>query len=144
MSFQRKPQTPYLCVDMILHTRKTEIILIERLFEPFGLALPGGFVDVGEEILAAAKRETLEETSCTTRFLEQFKAYGNPARDPRFHTCSVVYVGQVNESPKAADDAKAIILFEINKPIPQLQFDHTQILTDYLEQHYPTLKDKIL
>lgn len=131
------PHTPYLCVDMILHTRKTEIILIERLYEPYGIALPGGFVDVGEDIQDAAKRETLEEVSCTTRFLKQFRAYGHPSRDPRFHTCSIVYVGQVNGTPRAADDAKDILLFDISEPLPNLQFDHGHIVADYLRELYP-------
>ena len=140
----RELRTPFLSVDMILHTRKTEIILIERCNAPYGIALPGGFVDIGEDLIDAAKRETLEEVSCTTLFLRQFQAYGHPSRDPRFHSCSVVFYGQVKEIPRANDDAKRIILYDIHQPLPELQFDHNQILSDYLGQILPHIQEQLI
>ena len=140
----RELKTPFLSVDMILHTRKTEIILIERFNPPHGIALPGGFVDIGEDLMEAAKRETMEEVNCTTLFLRQFRAYGHPSRDPRFHSCAVVFYGQVKDIPRAADDAKQIILHNIHSPLPQLQFDHNKILADYFEQIYPSIQAQLI
>lgn len=128
----------FLTVDIIL-TRplnsKTEVLLIQRLNEPFKnkWALPGGFVDKGEDLEPAAKRELLEETSISIKSLSQFKTYGKPGRDPRGDTVSVVFYAEVNENviAQAADDAKDVRWFSMDD-LPELAFDHAEILSDFI------------
>jgi 8-oxo-dGTP diphosphatase len=134
------PQTPLCTVDTIIHlvehplyrADRPAIVLIERKHAPLGWALPGGFVDVGESVADAARREALEETSLEVELLEQFYCYSQPARDPRRHTVSTVYIGKARGAPKAADDAKNLGVFTA-EDLPQLAFDHGQILADYFE-----------
>lgn len=90
-------KTPYLAVDGIIQVYdKNEnfkgIVLIERKNPPMGLAIPGGFVDVGETVQQAVIREMKEETSLDIKILGILGVYSDPNRDPRFHTASVVFV----------------------------------------------------
>lgn len=126
-----EPKSPFPCVDIIVE-RSGEVLLIERVNPPYGYALPGGFVDYGESLEQAAARELQEETGLQPVWLEQFKAYSDPKRDPRLHTLSVVFVAQVKGTPKAQDDAKALDFFPLHS-LPTLCFDHGQILSDYTE-----------
>ncbi|MDZ7697693.1 MAG: NUDIX hydrolase [Deltaproteobacteria bacterium] len=110
------------------------IVLIHRKNPPFGWALPGGFVDYGESLESAAIREAAEETSLQVSLLYQLGAYSDPARDPRHHTLSVVFVARATGVPKAADDATDIGVFhQASLPRP-LAFDHEKILQDYFEK----------
>ena len=128
MSGQR-PTTPLLTVDVIIETQGG-IVLIERKNPPPGWALPGGFVDVGESLAAAAVREAREETSLEVTLGQQFFAYSNPGRDPRGATVSVVFLGRATGEPRAADDAKNVSVYALDQ-LPPLAFDHGQILDDY-------------
>lgn len=121
---------PALTVDIIIEI-ESKIILIERRNEPYGWALPGGFVDYGERLEEAAKREAKEETSLDVYNLKQFHAYSDPARDPRGHTVSMVFTADAEGEPNAADDAKALSLFTPPKLPETLVFDHRKILSDY-------------
>lgn len=129
------PVTPKLTVDTVavcLHEGKLKVILIERKNAPFGWALPGGFVDVGERLEAAAIRELFEETNCKTNYITFFDMYDKPDRDPRGHNISAVFIGHFNfndNTLKAKDDAKNLQLFELND-LPVLAFDHGQIIED--------------
>lgn len=128
----------FLTVDIILTRQfnsKTEVLLIQRLNEPFQnkWAFPGGFVDKGEDLEPAAKRELLEETSISIKNLSQFKTYGKPGRDPRGDTVSVVFYAEVDENviAQAADDAKDVRWFPLDE-LPELAFDHAEILRDFI------------
>lgn len=128
----------FLTVDIILTRQfnsKTEVLLIQRLNEPFrnNWALPGGFVDKGEDLEPAAKRELLEETSISIKSLTQFKTYGKPGRDPRGDMVSVVFYAEVaaNVIAQAADDAKDVRWFPMDD-LPELAFDHAEILRDFI------------
>ena len=123
-------RNPTPTVDIIIEL-DDHIVLIERLNEPHGWALPGGFVDYGETVETAAIREAAEETSLEVRLLEQFYVYSDPARDPRQHTLSVVFIAETNGIPVAKDDAKAVGLFDLAALPTPLCFDHQQILEDY-------------
>ena len=88
------PKTPYLAVDGIINVQSEEgewigLVLIERKYPPVGLAIPGGFVEVGESVEKAVIREMKEETGLDVIVIRQFKVYSDPNRDPRFHTVSV-------------------------------------------------------
>ncbi|MDD4900239.1 MAG: NUDIX hydrolase [Candidatus Omnitrophica bacterium] len=110
------------------------IVLVERSNPPFGLALPGGFVDYGESLEDAVTREAKEETNLDLIEIKQFHTYSDPKRDPRFHTIGTVFLANAKGSPKAGDDAaalKIVPLSEISKL--QFAFDHKKILEDYLQ-----------
>lgn len=128
------PQTPALTVDIIIEMidrPETPIVLIERRYEPHGWALPGGFVDVGERLEDAARREAREETSLEVELRILLGCYSDPARDNRRHTASAVYIGQARGMPAARDDARNLELFDPEK-MPPLAFDHALIIEDYL------------
>ncbi len=127
-----RPETPLLTVDIIIELdgQPGTVVLIERKHEPFGWALPGGFVDRGESLAEAAVREAREETSLEVSLREQFFAYSDPRRDPRGATASVVFLGRATGQPRAADDAKNVQIYPLDK-LPPLAFDHGQILEDY-------------
>jgi 8-oxo-dGTP diphosphatase len=124
-----KPVTPLLTVDAIIETTGG-IVLIERKNPPPGWALPGGFVDPGESLSEAVKREAKEETSLDIELVEQLFAYSDPNRDPRGSTVTVVFVARSSGQPRAADDAKNVRVFTLDK-LPPLAFDHGGILDDY-------------
>jgi 8-oxo-dGTP diphosphatase len=130
MDRKREPRNPLPTVDVIIE-RENGIVLIERKNPPYGWAIPGGFVDVGETLEEAAAREALEETSLEVRLKAQLHAYSAPSRDPRFHTISIVFVAEARGVPVARDDAKGIGVFT-EKSLPEpLAFDHAGILKDY-------------
>jgi len=125
-----RPTTPLATVDILIEL-EGGIVLIERRNEPKGWALPGGFVDVGEAPEAAAVREAKEETGLDVKLVELLGVYGDPARDPRGHTISVVYVARSSGQPIGSDDAaRAVVVAPDSLPTP-LCFDHGKILADY-------------
>ena len=134
-----KPKTPYLTTDGIIELYEEDrfrgIVLIERKNAPKGLALPGGFVDVGESVEDALMREMQEETNLDVEIVKLFGLYSNPKRDPRFHTASAVFIVKAQGVPCAGDDAKEARLYPLEEiPMDKLVFDHSQILEDYLSQ----------
>ncbi|PKQ63177.1 hypothetical protein BZG02_10490 [Labilibaculum filiforme] len=133
---------PALTVDCAVFCKldsKLYVLLIQRANAPFqdSWAFPGGFVDMDEDIEVAAYRELKEETGFVGFGLKQFKTYGAVNRDPRGRTVSVVYTGTIvsNELPivKGDDDAKQAKWIDLEK-IPDLAFDHDQIMADILKQ----------
>lgn len=127
-----RPITPLLTVDVVLFDAKGRVLLIERANPPFqgAYALPGGFVDVGETVEAAARRELLEETGVEAGKLTLLGVYSDPDRDPRGHTVSAVFWGRVRSAKAAAGDdaAKAEWIADWRKA--ELAFDHALILKD--------------
>lgn len=129
-----RPVTPLLAADAIIeliNVSGNPIVLIERKNEPYGWAIPGGFVDVGESLEAAAVREAKEETCLDVELTALLGLYSNPARDPRGHTVTAVYVAQSTGTPVAADDAKTLDLFTLDRLPSPLAFDHQLVLADY-------------
>jgi 8-oxo-dGTP diphosphatase len=125
---------PAVTVDIVIVTReaKRRVLLIRRKHAPYEgkWALPGGFVDMDEPLEAAARRELYEETGVRTGTLRQLHTFGDPERDPRGRTISVVYLAEVNPEdvkPEAADDAAAVDWFSLGRP-PHMAFDHADIL----------------
>ncbi|TVP65426.1 MAG: NUDIX hydrolase [Leptolyngbya sp. LCM1.Bin17] len=132
-------RNPAPTVDLIielLHRPQRPIVLIERHNPPLGWALPGGFVDYGESVEAAACREAQEETSLTVTLVEQLAVYSDPHRDPRKHTLSVVFLATATADPVAADDAKSVKAYNPWDMPTNLCFDHDRILRDYWQYRF--------
>lgn len=110
------------------------IVLIERAYLPLGLALPGGFVDYGEQLEDALVREMKEETTLDVHISYLQNIYSDPERDERMHTASAVYICTASGIPKGEDDAKEAKIYALDDiPLEKLVFDHRKIVEDYLE-----------
>jgi 8-oxo-dGTP diphosphatase len=126
-------RNPVPTVDIIIEYEDQGLVLIERLKPPYGWALPGGFVEYGETLEEAARREAQEETGLDVKLLGQFHAYSDPERDPRQHTITTVFVARGHGHPQAASDAKSLAIFPPGQLPSPLAFDHDRILQDYLK-----------
>ena len=132
-SIWRHPRNPVPTVDVIirLNGENDKIVLVQRKNPPHGWALPGGFVDYGESLEEAATREALEETGLDVRLAWQLGTYSDPARDPRLHTISTVFVADGTGTPRGGDDAAEARVFALDDLPDMLCFDHREILADY-------------
>lgn len=119
-----------LTVDCIIKI-DNKVVLIKRKNPPYGWAIPGGFVDEGETVEDAVRREMKEETNLDLSNMKQFHVYSDPERDPRGHTVSVVFTADGIGEMKAQDDAKEIGLFTQDTLPDKIVFDHRMILADY-------------
>lgn len=125
---------PALTVDLVVVTTEKipRVLLIRRSHDPFAgaWALPGGFVDEGEALREAARRELQEETGVQLSELEQLQTFGDPGRDPRGWTVSVAYIARIKLDEvhlQPGDDADEASWFAFNH-LPSLAFDHALIL----------------
>jgi 8-oxo-dGTP diphosphatase len=128
----RRPVTPLLAADCVVVDAKGRLLLIRRGHEPFAgaLALPGGFVEVGETVEDACRRELMEETGVKAGRLLLVGIYSDPRRDPRGHTASVVFATRVRSAKaQAGDDAAAVTWVEDWRGL-SLAFDHAKVLRD--------------
>lgn len=128
-------RSPRLAVDCIA-TRDDQVVLVQRARQPFAgkWALPGGFVEVGETLGEAVRRELLEETGLNGRDLRAVGVYDAPGRDPRGHVVTHVFHARVDGQARAGSDA-AQALFHPLPDLPPLAFDHQRILRDFLGPH---------
>jgi 8-oxo-dGTP diphosphatase len=132
-------KNPTPTVDAIIQ-KNSQILLIERKKEPFKgyLVLPGGFVNEGERVEDAAKREVKEETSLDIVLLEILGVYSEPRRDPRGHVMSTVFIGRISKRSYkvdaiAQDDAAAIEWLNLEEVVnTRFGFDHRKIITDFI------------
>lgn len=120
-----------IIIEMAPSGGQQGIVLIKRKNPPYGWALPGGFVDYGESLELAAKREAKEETSLDIQIVRQMFTYSDPKRDPRFHTITTVYIAKAKGIPAAKDDAAEVGVFSRDEIDFPLAFDHAKILEDY-------------
>lgn len=126
------PATPALTTDCVVFDARGYVLLIRRGNPPFkgSYALPGGFVEVGETVEDACRRELSEETGLDVSDLRLIGVYSDPGRDPRGHTCSVAFLASVDSAtPKAGDDAAAAE-WVVDWRTRSLAFDHARILAD--------------
>lgn len=127
------PKTPLLTTDCVICDRHGRVLLIRRRNEPFkgAYALPGGFVDVGETVEAASRREVFEEAGVRVGELRLVGVYSDPRRDPRGHTVSVAYLARLPDAPnpKAGSDAEAAEWVKDWREL-NLAFDHAKIIAD--------------
>ena len=127
-----KYRNPVPTVDIIVE-QPGGIVLIKRRNPPHGWALPGGFVDYGESLEAAALREAREETALELCSLKLLGCYSDPARDDRLHTVSTVYIARGSGTLRAGDDAAGAEVFSPDNLPSPICFDHAQIIRDYLK-----------
>jgi 8-oxo-dGTP diphosphatase len=133
--YQYKHPHPALTTDVVIFTirdNQLKLLLILRGGEPFKgrWALPGGFVQLDEDLDTAARRELAEETGIKNVYLEQLYTFGAVARDPRERVISVAYYALIPSdqiSLQAATDAEAVGWFSLDE-LPPLAFDHQQIV----------------
>lgn len=125
-------RNPSPTVDAVIYEPDQGVVLIRRKAEPFGHALPGGFVDYGESAEQAVLREALEETNLRIRLTGLLGVYSAPHRDPRSHTLSVIYTARAEnpEAVRGGDDA-AEAAFHPLDALPPLVFDHARALRDF-------------
>ena len=120
---------PKPTVDIVIHDRERGLVLVDRKNPPYGNALPGGFIDLGESAEQAAVREAFEETNLRVRLTGLLGVYSAPDRDPRQHTISTVFIAEpLNpEQLRAGDDAAKVAFYSM-EALPALVFDHAKIL----------------
>ncbi len=120
---------------MLVREAPLRVLLIQRGEPPFmgEWALPGGFVEEGEIVAAAAARELAEETGIEAEYLSLIGVYSAPGRDPRGWTVSIAYLLELDSELAAHsdDDAAAARWFGVDE-LPPLAFDHAHIVTDAL------------
>ncbi len=131
-----RPVTPVLTADAIMEPVPGCVLLIRRKNPPPGWALPGGFVEVGESVEEAVRREILEETGLSLGEMVQMHTYSAPGRDPRLPTATVVFAARASGTPVAGDDAAEARVFPLDALPPDLCFDHRQVLEDYRTARY--------
>jgi 8-oxo-dGTP diphosphatase len=140
MSYTYEYPRPAVTVDALIFkkgARVPRVLLIKRGNEPFKnmWAIPGGFIDLDEELVDAAKRELEEETGIKDTALHEFGVYGAVNRDPRHRTISIAFAGILDDdsvNAVAADDAAEADWFEVNN-LPKLAFDHDMIIQDAIK-----------
>ena len=142
MTYKNPAPTVDIIIELVDRPHRP-IVLIERLHIPYGWAIPGGFVDYGESVETAAKREALEETSLNVELIEQFYVYSDPNRDARKHTISIVFLASATGEPQAADDANSLQIFESWQIPGELCFDHDRILHDYWRYRHYGLRPRL-
>lgn len=131
-----RPVTPVLAADAIVEPTPGCVLLIRRKNPPLGWALPGGFVEVGESVEEAVRREILEETGLVLGEAVQMHTYSAPGRDPRLPTVTVIFAARASGTPVAGDDAAETRVFPLDGLPSDLCFDHRQVLEDYRTARY--------
>lgn len=123
-------RNPAPTVDVVISLPGDRVVLVARRFPPLGWALPGGFVDEGETVEAAAVREAREETGLEVTLTALLGVYSDPRRDARRHTMSTVFLGRAAGAPAGGDDAAEARPFAWDALPSPLCFDHAEILAD--------------
>ena len=125
-----KPVTPLLAVDCVVLDPQDRVLLIRRGHEPFRgqYALPGGFVEVGETVEDACRRELMEETGVKLGKLTLVGVFSDPHRDPRGHTVAVSFLSRVRSAKAVAGDDAAAVEWVAKWQRLALAFDHKIIL----------------
>ncbi len=135
MTYSYQYPHPAVTTDVALFTlreQQLQLLLIKRGNEPHAgtWALPGGFLEIDEDLEECAKRELEEETGISGVYLEQLYTFGNPKRDPRERVISVTYYALIPSNRlqlKASSDAADAAWFSLER-LPELAFDHDEII----------------
>ena len=130
-----KPVTPLLTADCVAIDARDRVLLIRRKNPPHvgHYALPGGFVDVGETVEDACRRELMEETGVKAGKLQLVGVYSDPRRDSRFHTAAVAFMTRIRSAKAVAGDDAAAAEWVADWRKQDLAFDHARILRDAMK-----------
>jgi len=145
MAYTYKYPRPAVTADCIVITRESEpkVLLIQRGNPPFKgcWAIPGGFINMDETTEQCAIRELEEETSLRVSDVHQIGAYTKVDRDPRGRTITVAYLAIVDEpiAVNSQDDAAKAQWFPLSA-LPELAFDHDEILPDAVKKYKEVMK----
>ena len=129
-----RPETPLLTVDAVILYESDKIVLIRRKNPPYQgeLALPGGFVDIGETVENACIREVREETNLNVTINNLIGVFSDPKRDPRGHTVTIAFLcepADKKSAPRAQDDAAALEFIPLSEISSlKMAFDHLDII----------------
>ena len=136
--------SPFPTVDALIYEPGRGIVLIDRKFEPLGWALPGGFVDYGETVEAAAVREAFEETGLRVTLQRLLGVYSDPSRDPRVHTITTVFQARAGDYSSLAggDDAKDAKFFPLDRLPGEIMFGHDEIIADFIARFAREMPDQ--
>jgi 8-oxo-dGTP diphosphatase len=144
LSKDNDKRNPIPTIDIIIqgkpnsddNNKTSTVLLVKRKKDPFKdyFALPGGFVDEGEKVEDAVRREAKEELSVKVEPIDILGVYSDPDRDPRGHIMSITFIAKIVEGElKAGDDASEIKMVKVDDMDKvKLAFDHSQILTHYV------------
>lgn len=126
-------RNPSPTVDVVIYDPSRGVVIIRRRNEPHGYALPGGFIEEGEQAETAAVREMKEETGLDVELVGLLGVYSGPHRDPREHTISTVFAGRAKNPAalQAGDDATGAAFYPLDRPPQPLVFDHARVLDDF-------------
>lgn len=126
-------RNPAPTADVVIYEPDRGVVIIKRKNPPYGYAIPGGFIDEGEQAEVAAIREMKEETGLDVELLGILGVSSRPDRDPRQHTLTVVYIGKAKnpEDLRAGDDALEAAFYPLDKLPSPLAFDHADILENF-------------
>jgi 8-oxo-dGTP diphosphatase len=130
MNEMNRIRTPLLATDAVILCQGA-VVLIQRKNPPFAgsYALPGGFVEIGETVEAACRREAKEETGLEIELLGLVGIYSDPDRDPRGHIVSAAFLARGKGGLLAGSDAREARIFSL-QGLPPLAFDHCKIISD--------------
>ncbi len=131
-----KPRTPLLTADCVVFDGGGRLLLIKRAHQPFKgkFALPGGFVEIGETVEAAALRELREETGVEGEIIRLIGVYSDPNRDPRAHTVSAAFLVRPTSGVARGGNDAASAAFVADWKGLELAFDHNAIVADSLKR----------
>ena len=113
--------------------KQPKVLLVKRGHEPYKgrWAVPGGFIEIDEELEDSAARELEEETGLRGIALEQLHTFGTIGRDPRGRMITIVFMGFITEGQdkiKAGDDAAEAQWFDIDQLPENMAFDHSEVM----------------
>ena len=145
MAYTYKYPRPAVTADCIVITKEAEakVLLIERGDEPFKgcWAFPGGFMNMDETTEQCAIRELEEETELKVSEVHQIGAYSKVDRDPRGRTVTVAYLAIIDApmTVNGQDDAAKALWFPLSA-LPELAFDHDEIIQDAVKKYKKVIK----
>lgn len=127
-----RPKTPPVASDCVAIDAKGRVLLVRRKHPPHvgGYALPGGFVDIGESVEDACRRELMEETGIKAGRLRLVGVYSDPERDPRGHSVAIAFLTRVGSGRPVAGDDAADAAWVDDWRAQDLAFDHREIIED--------------
>lgn len=123
-------------VGVVESPDKEHLLIIKRKYPPYGLAWPGGMIELGETITETAVREVFEETGIKAEPEGLLYLSSNPLSDPRWHVVVAYLIMNTRsfQTPEAGDDAEKAFWMPLkydSKYIPKMVASSIEILNVY-------------